>query len=269
MKYLYNNPRTGVTGEFAFHLDLLENPSKSKRMFNFPGFSETPLTFSMDLIRPTFFALELMPIIVELAQKFELYVFDPQSEIVRAPAIQHTDKLIESWDNKNRTLVNPILSNPDNTPLVCKRGFADEWWKYMYHLEDIREHNPIDVFIPEMLILRNSKSNSLFRAITWADFMPIAIPECDYIAMIETKGLYSSKFNDLGVYKFSDILNVFGQFIKKQMIFDRKFFIIDTEASEEFADEFMHKLKSVNSQKAKKFTAVESEDFLDFHVKSR
>jgi hypothetical protein len=63
------------------------------------------LCFSLNYNRPTFFALETMPLVESLCQQFHLLVEDPQEEFV-GPASRQS--LIDSWKIHNEHAVKAL-----------------------------------------------------------------------------------------------------------------------------------------------------------------
>ena len=261
-KYFYEHPHTGVKAELVYLAKFAdENITKP---YNFPGFTQSPFSFWIEIKRPTFYALELMPFVTEFVQNFELYIFDPQTQTHKQPAIHTTADLIASWEEQNSKLITNLQSKKFNNLTYIPRKQSNSWWKYMFQLENFRNNTPVDVVFPDMMILMDNKTKKLVRTVTWVDFLPIAIPQCENIAIIETKGVFSSRFSDLGVYHLSDILQNFGNLFEDVMILDTKFKIIRDESIEEAADLVHEKLKNINSQKSRKFTFISANNFVDF-----
>lgn len=263
-RFYYLNDRTGVHATFSNWQPDSEAKTRIKtdNLLIFPGFTETPMRFTLEFNKPSFFVRELMPIVSKLAIEFEFYIFDVRNEDLQKPAIQRSGQLIESWEKNNPKYSDENI-NTDKPQIPCLRSdLADDWWNYMFKLDELQKIAPESVFIPEMLILQHKKTGELFRAVTWADFMPIALPSCEKVAIIQTQGLYKIKLKDLGIFNYDELMSAFASYFSDLEINNQKFMVLSDEHSENHGDDFAEILKKLKSQKSSKFKVLNSDSFL-------
>jgi len=108
----YENPNTGVYFNYSFNED-------------------EGIDFNINYLRPTFFAYETMPLVVEFAEHFDLLVVDPQDHEIGgdgAPKECVQKELIETWARSNAVAVqnsdtkkHPYLPHEKTYP----------WWIYI------------------------------------------------------------------------------------------------------------------------------------------
>ena len=256
-RFNYLNKRTGVQATFSnwqLESDAIMRV-KTDSLLIFPGFTETPLRFTLEFNKPLFFAREIMQVVVKLSVEFEFYIFDMQNNDSKEPTILKTSQLIESWEKSNKE------SSDKQQLSYLKRGFADDWWDYMYKLDEYQKIASESMYVPEMFILKHKKTGEFYNAVTWADFMPVALPICDKVAIIQTQGLYKIKLKDLGIYDYSELLLAFDAYFSDLELFDRRFKVLSIEDSENHTDDCAEILKKLKSHKSKKFTIINSNNF--------
>ncbi len=266
-RFNYFNERTGVQATFS-NWELESDRKmhiKTDNLLIFPGFTETPMRFMLEFNKPSFFAREIMPIISKLNLEFEFYIFDVQNKDSKEPMIQHSGQLIESWVKSNQKYTTTNIQGHSQN--ISLRGdLADNWWEYMVKLDEFRNISPESVFIPEMIILQHKKTGELYRAVTWADFMPIALPTCEKVAIIQTQGLYKIKLKDLGIYDCSELLNAFAPYFSDYELYNRKFNVLSIENSENHNEDFAELLKNLKLHKSRKFKVLNSDDLQNIKI---
>lgn len=141
-QYWYANDDTGV----YCHFDLGTNDQ--------PG--APSISFNLNYIRPSFFAYECMPIVVEFCRAFDLQVDDPQEGIKRAAVLS---ELVESWMDHNANAVNAISRDPgtDFEPRYYPEARATEWWRYAFERRKIELKLGDEFFVPTVLLLELEK----------------------------------------------------------------------------------------------------------------
>ena len=90
---LYRHPDTGVD----FGLTLWPTNQEDVK-----GYQDTGLHFVINYVRPSFYALEAMPIIAEMARSLDLLAINPQdADAATTPQPCDADRLIETWSQAN------------------------------------------------------------------------------------------------------------------------------------------------------------------------
>jgi len=162
-RWRYENPDTGVYFTFDF--------------------GEAGLRFEINIARPRFFAHEAMPVVVSLCEALNLLLVDPQDKAIGgdgSPKPAAVEELIGSWETNNRAAIGlyckyrgPVLTVPHAT--------AEAWWQYQFGRADLQERFGSNVFVPQVLMLRDIEHGTVQTAVTWTDAVPFIFPPCDWL----------------------------------------------------------------------------------------
>jgi hypothetical protein len=185
----YQNESTGV----YFNLDF-ENDPEDARVPS--GAFDTGLSFNLNFGRPSFFAFEAMPVVEELARRFDLSVFDPQAR--DAEPVQQTavaSKLTESWLASNRwavgALIEQSVSSVQHHMLPSKSLYLWNYMKARRQLEDVCGE---DVFVPRLVPVRRKNDTAVDTAVVCSEGVPMILPASDWVIIVrQKKGLFRPK----------------------------------------------------------------------------
>ena len=194
--WLYFNPATRAYCQF----DL--EPSASEEAIaeacSLEPYRGAFLTASVNYLRPSFFADELMPVVARLCERLDALVVDPQAEDSDEPQPAPVDEagLAASWRRSNARAV--AAARGQGTKLrVWTRDRADSWWRYQCckdALQDRIEH----AFVPTLGLFTHGDDGAVKSVVVWTDFMPIVAPSCDvYCILRHKRGLLSAKVKDV------------------------------------------------------------------------
>ena len=134
------------------------------------------LCFSLNYNRPTFFALETMPLVENLCQQFKLAVEDPQEDFMGAASLQ---ELINSWRIHNERAVKALKTQGVALNYIPENK-ANEWWAYARMREKIAAALGDSVFVPEVFILKRPAEEP-FRMIVWPEGNRQILPQADVV----------------------------------------------------------------------------------------
>ncbi|MFW5965970.1 MAG: hypothetical protein ACOCV2_00570 [Persicimonas sp.] len=144
------------------------------------GPDQPHIAVRLNLVRPAFFAHEIMPLVTELADRFELAIFDPQTG---AEEVDRTDELIVSWRRSNAEAIQKLRAQSDEEGgRTMPEQKAMAWWRYMYNKQTLQEQVGKEVFAPSLLILE-TPDGDLVTGIVWSDGLPQLFPACDLVAL--------------------------------------------------------------------------------------
>lgn len=188
----YDHPVTGVyclfdlCAEVATGTDGLQLPD---------GFAEAGLSVSVNFLRPSFFAHEVMPIITEIAARSLLWLYDAQADTMHAPGTA-ASVLIDSWVKHNEKVTHGVARDkePIRKPyLPPARSFY--WWQYTKKREDLQARLGDNIFVPSIL-LTSDPGDRVRLTVVWSaevrstalsrkQTIPLAqvFPECDYLML--------------------------------------------------------------------------------------
>jgi len=199
----YENQATGVYCLFSYSpLDAAE----------LEGCGSSGITFNLNFRRPSFFALETMPLVEDFCRHFDLVVENPQDE-----RLQQADasSLTLSWRSHNASAMSRLkaVANEEDMQLFYLReDSATEWWRYMSVRERIENAITEDIFVPSLLILMNPASE-LFTMMLWPQAIAQFFPRSDYVyVQREKKRLFGTK-EETGLVSYDSLLLKIGHLL--------------------------------------------------------
>jgi hypothetical protein len=177
----YENDVTGVYCSFDYD-ELIEEDSAPPSA---PEFSFTGLCFNINYHRPTFFALESMPLVCHVAETFRFLVGDPQEDTgdLIVPIQPAIEALVGSWERHNAGAVPAVHQDPDDEPpyLYYPREKAIYWWGYTRAKDTFQDQIEDDVFVPSICLFRRGDEKVVRSFILWSDALPQVFPKADYV----------------------------------------------------------------------------------------
>jgi hypothetical protein len=213
MQFEYENEDTSV----YFMMDFSEAEDNPETFFegSADSYINTGLSASINLIRPSVFAFEAMPVLLSIAKEFNLLILNPQSkdESSFIPRMYTEEELIDSWRESNDWAVT-IPRDTDN--LFLPRERLVSIWKYHMSRSSMQNVLGNDYFVPRIFIVKKDASNELLTAITWSESIPQLIPECDLVIVSRKKAgfLNISKKREQGIVKYSELIQKMGSILE-------------------------------------------------------
>jgi len=226
-EYPYRNPETTVG--FTFHFE--------KRAYPDEPWPAPFLRFSINFVRPTFFALEAMPIVTQVARRLGLRIVEPGADEA-LPGQPTAEDLIARWKTYNDKAEAQVLGLPGARVHIgdsarhpreralgllreamarCPRERLTYWWQWMVHHAAVeRRFRSDDVFVPPeifLLVPRNEEIARAALAVGWT--MPpyrSVFPEVDYLIMGrgQARGRTPSAAQILGLVPFARVREILG-----------------------------------------------------------
>jgi hypothetical protein len=249
----YENPDTGV----YFSLDFVEETDSPLP----EGWSQAGVVFNLNYARPTFFSLEAMPIVEDLARAFELCVFDPQTE--QAPGPPDVNALVAAYrvGNEQAAHLWAQKDSAQHPALYMARDRARYWWEYQKgkaHLESELEAR--DIFVPKLMLLRRAGSRRVQTALTFTPGVHMIVPEFDTAVIVrKKKRLLLGKKDEVGNVSAETLLGEIGEYLEE---FDsnRKLRVLPKKNAEAVA-EILARTEVVSGLTG--FTQARSDEFQD------
>jgi hypothetical protein len=178
-QFEYLNKDTGVSCWFEVF-----DPSSRDPLAIPEGFTEVGLGVFTSLFRPSFFALEVMPMVETMCRALDLLIIDPPC----APEEVHATQLIERWDAKNATLTR-YLARREPAIIVkpyLPQAHSVDSWKFNCARKRYQDALGPNVTVPLIDFAVNNQQR-VQRVVTWArtGSSPAgqAFPPCDYIKL--------------------------------------------------------------------------------------
>lgn len=180
------------------------------------------LCLSLNYNRPTFFALETLPVVESLCRRFNLLVEDPQEEVVQPAS---SNDLIQSWRIHNERAVKAI--NEQGMALnYMPEDKANDWWAYTRVKEEITANLGESVFVPEVFILKRP-SEEPFRMIVRPEGNRQLLPPCDVVCIVRSDDGSPSEITDQGFVSYEAFLDRVGAYTSEYRIGTHSYRLLD------------------------------------------
>jgi len=192
IQFEYTGPATGVYS--LFDLSLVKDSEQAEPLVLPTGYHSIDLSVSINYVRPSFFAHEVMPIASGIANALHLALYDPQGDkLLDAPARE--EPLIEGWIEHNDKVTRGLAmeQEPIRKPYL-PRAQSLYWWKYTIAREELQNALGEDVYVPSIL-LRVDGENRVRPTVIWSAeaaghlwwskriALPHVFPVCDYLML--------------------------------------------------------------------------------------
>jgi hypothetical protein len=152
------------------------------------GMSATGLSFNVNYVRPTFFALEAMPVAESLAREFDLTMLDPQGEGTGAFS---ADQLTVSWSKSNRWAISAVAERDPASLFYLSPDRATGFWRYMSNYPALTKELESDgVFVPRQSLIAQKNSQRAGTALVWTQGIQLVIPQTDWIFVVYPKSFW-------------------------------------------------------------------------------
>ncbi len=211
-QWCYENPETGVY--FLIHWNEINNdPEYIKSFDSFEEFKYLNFSFSINFYRPTFFGIEIFPVIEKFINSLELHVLDPQDE--NDPNNPHkfpSGYFQEQWTRHNNgvTLDSFEKFKFEYLPLEI----SNYLWLYQYHRQDLQTILGDNIFVTGFFVLKNKEDGKLYTACVWPQHIPIILPQVDYLIVQKKYSKLFKKFEASGVIPYKSIINEFKNYFE-------------------------------------------------------
>jgi hypothetical protein len=168
------------------------------------------LAFRLSWLRPSFFAREAMPVLIELAEQFGLTVAADDVDGRRLePVPVSTQALVEMWKAGNAEAVRRAQSRPP----YMRPERSDRWWLYQSNKAELHRRLGEDVFVPTLVaVAPGRRIDDLRLHITWTDAVPLVLPECDLITLVE--GKRPAEFKIRGTVPYGEVRKALDPFLE-------------------------------------------------------
>ncbi|MCA9791569.1 MAG: hypothetical protein KC910_07225 [Candidatus Eremiobacteraeota bacterium] len=141
---------------------------------------EIGLAFETEVPRPSFFALEVLPIAILVARELRLsmdLLTDQGSVFVEKPTIE---ELLSHWFDRNRE-----AAQAGKAIYQGRSEDLEAMWEFMLLRGDLaRRYSRRGVNVPEVKLLVEKKTKKVGRYIEWDAAGPVAIGDIDWIKLV-------------------------------------------------------------------------------------
>ena len=177
------------------------------------------LCFSLNYNRPTFFALETLPLVESLCKRFQLLVEDPQEEVVGPASF---GELIKSWRVHNERAVKAIKAQGMALNYMHESK-ANEWWEYARVRDKLTTNLSDSAFVPEVFIIKRP-SGEPFRMIVCPEGMRQILPPTDFVCIARSEPTEDAA---QGLVSFELFLNLVAPYTSEYRIETQSYRLLD------------------------------------------
>ncbi|PXV62833.1 hypothetical protein CLV62_11749 [Dysgonomonas alginatilytica] len=207
-QWYYSNEKTGV----YFIIEKIEEED----LEDFPIFEDfisLNFTLYINYLRPSYFGLEIFPLIDKLMIDLDIYIFNPQEDSeINTPYQFDKNHLQNQWVEQNNqfSLVNYMDCDLQYFPLE-ESNYA---WKYMYQREHLQESLTEDVFVCGIFFIKNKLNNIIYTFTIWPEHLPIIIPPVDYVMIVKKYRKLFKKVEESGLVPYNSVIDKFKDYFK-------------------------------------------------------
>lgn len=180
----YQNEATGVYFSLDFDPDVSTDPEEMRVP---PEVFDTGLSFNLNYNRPSYFALEAMPVVEDLSRQFMLSVFNPQARdagSLRGAADVDARVLIDSWRPSNLWAIGALIDQSEKPNVALMRAEKSLYmWKYLKALERLQDLCGEDVFVPKLVPLSN-EGTVVDTGFVCTQGIPTLLPDSDWVLVV-------------------------------------------------------------------------------------
>ena len=178
-QWSYNNEETGV----YFGIDWNEPNTEVEDIEiwdSFKDYENLNFCFTINFIRPNFFAYESFPILDEIIDDLDLYILNMQDEIdPDNPQKFEKDYLGNQWIIQNEKLVKDNFETFQID--FYSKEKSDYIWNYQLNRNQLQDNLNEDNFVAGYILLKNINDGKIYRVCVWPNHIPVILPPVDFI----------------------------------------------------------------------------------------
>jgi hypothetical protein len=254
----YNNQDTGVYFSIYFEIkDPEEQVIPS-------GYVDSGLSFNLNFSRPSFFAREAMPVVVDLCRHFGLAAYDPQQSekgvVNEDPTVA---ALINSWLRSNRNAVKALHEAGAAAPLRMAASIAEYLWSYSRRKQELQAKVGDDIFVPGLFPFRKAGSSNIGTMIVCTAGIPMILPDSHWVLIRYPRKRLLGMKEDMktGVVCRSTFETSVEDLMDQYSDWEPPVRIINPKSAEAMAE----RLRSIqDTLPPEEFERVALDDFIDF-----
>ncbi len=211
-QWTYENEDTGV----YFSIDWEEPYSDQEDIDiwdNFTDFEYLNFNFTINFIRPNFFAFEAFPVLEKIIDDLDLYILNSQDEINPDNPRKYEKGYFEKqWIAHNNGI---IIEHFDEFQVYyLPPETSDYIWNYQFQRNNLQENLDEDIFVAGYFMIKRHEDNKIFRVCVWPKCIPIIIPPVDYIIIEKEYKKFFKKVKESGFVSYEKINEKLGKFFE-------------------------------------------------------
>jgi len=212
-QWVYDNPETGV----YFVIELNEPNTDEEDLGswdNFDDFVNLNFNISINFYRPTYFALEVFPIIDRILKKLDLYIINPQDENDSENPQKFPDGYLQDqWIRHNNQASIQSFKELDFDYMPLEK--SNYMWWYLLHREELEQGIKEDIYIPRFFIIKSHADKQLYTACAWPNHIPILLPKVDYLIVQKKYKKFFRSVEESGLVSYENIMESLGHYFEE------------------------------------------------------
>ena len=260
----YSNKDTGVYFSLDFEPNAPETPADARVP---EGFFDSGLSFNLNFNRPSYFGYEAMPYVERLCERFELRVFNPQSDEPDFTIEAEAKNLTESWLDHNRRAILTLTEQEPSfaTPLYMPLEHSLYLWRFRMAKEKLKLMCGEEIYLPRLAPVHQKDSKAVSRAFTCTQGVPTIVPESEWVFVVRGKKTFfkPKKEAEVGVISRETFNELLRGYIEPVEFSETKLQVIQPESVKKVAD-LLRSLERMLDRS--EFEVVGSDSFVDVEL---
>jgi hypothetical protein len=180
---------------------------------NYQDFANTNFSFSVNYFRPNFFGLETFPLIYQLIEALDLYVDDLQQKGGEGGPRKYTEaELFASWTASNEHVTQGQHKQYSLEYLPLEN--SNYLWQYQYLRPVLEARIQEDIYIPNLMIVKERATGLLYTACAWTTHIPLVLPKVDLIFIMKKYKKLFSSVEEQGALSYEAVMNELGAYFE-------------------------------------------------------
>lgn len=141
------------------------------------------LSFEMELPRPLFFALEALPVVVQVARELsaDVEILSPDNDMpVGEPSFE---QLVRYWQLANRDEVQALEDERAAWPRLPNPALEGMWEFMLLRADLARRYSRSHIQVPPVEMWRHRETGEASRVVRWSRLSATAVAECDFVLL--------------------------------------------------------------------------------------
>jgi hypothetical protein len=206
----YENPETGV----YFMIDWNEPNTEKEDLEawdSFDNFEYLNFSLSINFFRPTYFGMEIFPIIETMIKKLDLYILNSQDEIDSENPLKFNDGYLQDqWTRHNNKVSIDHFNELEFKYMPLEK--SNYMWWYLLHHSEMEQEMKEDIFIPRFFVVENHEDYQLYTACVWTNNLPIVLPKVDYVIIRKKYTKFFKSIEEDGFVAYETVIKELGNF---------------------------------------------------------
>ena len=245
--YQYHNPETEACCDFVVR--PLEAASSGRRE------GGASLTCELVLPRPSFFALECLPLAVRVARELRMEVEVVSPPYDEDPFVPTVEDLMFRWQKANLEERDYLQSTGRRLYLMGSTELEAVWEYALLRRDMARRYSRTRVQVPPVMFWGDKSTHRALRVAAWPRLAPSALPYSDLIRLESPP----SPLKEGAVYNTLQLVSVAGSLLKS-LVMPVQHYLYDKESLQK---ELIHMIGSLPRVDTSQFVRLTYADVMD------